>query len=91
MTMAHSVLSTFQNYKEDPLPAALVVIGGAVVLKFALGVSHVWSVYGRRVVSRFPRFTGGLKEPGSGLFAHASQIAQASTQYNLPFYEIQSF
>eukprot|EP00804_Cyclotella_cryptica_P002176 CCRYP_006567-RA/>CCRYP_006567-RA protein AED:0.32 eAED:0.32 QI:94/0.5/0.66/1/0/0.33/3/486/327 len=35
--MADTVLTTLQNYKEDPLPAALVAIGGAVVLKFAWG------------------------------------------------------
>ena len=43
VTMADSVLSTLQNYKADPLPAALVAIGGAVVFKFAWGVSHAWT------------------------------------------------
>jgi hypothetical protein len=37
--MADFVASTLQNYKEDPLPAALVAIGGVVVLKFTIGVS----------------------------------------------------
>jgi hypothetical protein len=39
--LIQSTISTIQNYKEDPLPAALVAIGGAALLKFALGVS-VW-------------------------------------------------
>lgn len=37
--MATSIVNTLQNYAEDPLAAALVTIGGAVLFKFALGVS----------------------------------------------------
>jgi hypothetical protein len=37
--LIQSTLITLQNYKVDPLPAALVAIGGAALLKFALKVS----------------------------------------------------
>jgi hypothetical protein len=40
--MADSIISTLQNYKVDPLPAALIAVGGLVVLNFTLGVSF-WS------------------------------------------------
>mmetsp|Transcript_11613 Transcript_11613/g.25588 ORF Transcript_11613/g.25588 Transcript_11613/m.25588 type:complete len:327 (-) Transcript_11613:192-1172(-) len=36
--MATSIVNTLQNYAEDPLAAALVSIGGAVLFKFALGL-----------------------------------------------------
>ena len=42
-----SVVDVLDNAAQDPLPAALVAVGGLVVLKFALGVSretetHSW-------------------------------------------------
>lgn len=38
--LIQSTINTVQNYKEDPIPAALVAVGGAVVLKFALKVRN---------------------------------------------------
>ena len=35
-----SVVDVLDNAAQDPLPAALVAVGGLVVLKFALGVSR---------------------------------------------------
>jgi len=36
--MASSIVDTLSNCAQDPLPAVLVAVGGAVVLKFALGL-----------------------------------------------------
>jgi len=39
--MASSIVDTLSNCAQDPLPAVLVAVGGAVVLKFALAVSSI--------------------------------------------------
>ena len=38
-----TVITLLENYSSEPLPAALVVVGGLVVLNFALGVSSFFS------------------------------------------------
>ena len=39
MATFQPVISILENAAQEPLPAALVAVGGLVVLKFALGVS----------------------------------------------------
>ena len=47
-TMADAVIAILENATKEPLPAALVAVGGLCVLKFALGVSacvrRVWFI-----------------------------------------------
>jgi hypothetical protein len=39
MDAAASIIAIIENYVQEPLPAALIAVGGLVILKFALGVS----------------------------------------------------
>lgn len=43
--MATAVISILKNCAQEPLPAALVAVGGLVVLKFALGLLDVFYKY----------------------------------------------
>ena len=45
MDIATPVITLLENYSSEPLPAALVVVGGLVVLNFALGVSKVLNLF----------------------------------------------
>ena len=39
MDAAAPIIAIIENYVQEPLPAALIAVGGLVILKFALGVS----------------------------------------------------
>lgn len=39
MDAAAPIIAIIENYALEPLPAALIAVGGLVILKFALGVS----------------------------------------------------
>ena len=45
MDIATPVITLLENYSSEPLPAALVVVGGVVVLNFALGVSILFLMF----------------------------------------------
>ena len=45
MDIATPVITLLENYSSEPLPAALVVVGGIVVLNFALGASIFFSCF----------------------------------------------